>query len=192
MVPIWLKLNSLHPKMGFVPSLVEIKPLVFVKKILKYPQCIFVISLLSFLGNRRGFSLEQSWIPLTQGCFVPSLVEINPLVIVKKILKYRQCIFVISLLSFLGYGRGLSLEQTWIPLTQGCSVQSLVENTSVVLKKRINMLKNYNQTDGRIDGQSDGRQAIRKAHLSFNLKWARKEAQNSCISSAECSKIPFE
>ena len=31
------------------------------------------------------------------------------------------------------------------------------------------------QTDGRTDGQTDdGRQAIRKAHLSFQLRWAKK------------------
>ena len=52
------------------------------------------------------------WI-LTQGCFVPSLVEIGLVVLEKKIFKFCQCIFAISQLSPLGKGRGPSFEQTW-------------------------------------------------------------------------------
>ena len=44
-------------------------------------------------------------IPITQGCFLPSLVEIVPAVL-KKIFKVCQCIFAISLLSPLGKGHG--------------------------------------------------------------------------------------
>ena len=32
----------------------------------------------------RGPSFEQTWIPFTYGCFVPSLVEIGPVVLEKK------------------------------------------------------------------------------------------------------------
>ena len=35
------------------------------------------------------------WIPITKGYFMPSLVEIGP-VVLEKILKFRQCIFAIS------------------------------------------------------------------------------------------------
>ena len=42
-----------------------------------------------------GSSFERTWIPFTQGCFVLSLVEIGPLVLEKKILKFRQCIFAV-------------------------------------------------------------------------------------------------
>ena len=38
--------------------------------------------------------LEQ--IPITQGCFVPSSVEIGPAVLEKNIFKFRLCIFAIS------------------------------------------------------------------------------------------------
>ena len=34
----------------------------------------------------RGPSFEQTWIPFTQECFIPSLVEIGPAVLEKKIL----------------------------------------------------------------------------------------------------------
>ena len=40
-----------------------------------------------------GSSFEQTWIPFTQGCFVPSLVEIGPVLPEKKILKFRKCVF---------------------------------------------------------------------------------------------------
>ena len=43
-----------------------------------------------------GSSFEQTWIPFTQGCFVPRLVEIGPVVLEKKIFKFHQCIFTIS------------------------------------------------------------------------------------------------
>ena len=44
-----------------------------------------------------GHSFEQTWIPLTQGCIVPSLVEIGPEVLEKMIFKCCQCIFAIPL-----------------------------------------------------------------------------------------------
>ena len=50
-----------------------------------FRQCIFAILLLSPLWKGRGPSCEQSWIPFTQGCFVPSLVEIGSVVLEKKI-----------------------------------------------------------------------------------------------------------
>ena len=43
----------------------------------------FIISLLSSLGKGRGPSFEQTWISFTQGCFVPSLVEIGPVLLEK-------------------------------------------------------------------------------------------------------------
>ena len=41
-------------------------------------------------------AFEQTWIPFTQECFVPNLVDIGPAVLKKKILKFYQCIFAIS------------------------------------------------------------------------------------------------
>jgi hypothetical protein len=52
----------------------------FFKKI----QCIFTLSLLSPLGEGLFPSFEQTWIPSTQGWFVPSLVKIGPVVLEKK------------------------------------------------------------------------------------------------------------
>ena len=81
------------------PSSIEISPAVLEKKIFKFCQCIFTISLLFPIEKRWGPSFEQIWILITQGCIVPSLVEISPAVLEKKIFKLCQCIFTISLLS---------------------------------------------------------------------------------------------
>ena len=40
-----------------------------------------------------GSSFEQTWIPFTQGCFVPKLVEIGPVVLEKNILKFCKVYF---------------------------------------------------------------------------------------------------
>ena len=118
----------------FVPSFVEIGPVVLKKKIFEVRRCIFAISLLSPLGNGRGPSYEHTWIPITQECFVLSLVKIGPVILENTIFKVCQCIFPISFLSPLGKVRGPSIEQTWIPITQRCFVPSFVEIGPVVLK----------------------------------------------------------
>ena len=45
------------------------------------------------LKKNGGPSFEQTLIPLTQGCFIPSLVEIGEVVQEKKIFQFRLCIF---------------------------------------------------------------------------------------------------
>ena len=92
----------------------EIGPVVLEKKILKFLQCNFFLiispwkSIWPFIWTNLN--------PLhNQGCFEPSFVEIGPMVLEKKIFKFRQGIFPILLLSLLGKGCGPSFEQTWIP-----------------------------------------------------------------------------
>ena len=65
-------------------SLVEIGPLVLQMNIFLICQCIFTISQLSPLGKGLGPSFDQTRIPFTQVSFVPSLVEIGPVVLEKK------------------------------------------------------------------------------------------------------------
>ena len=62
--------------------------------------------------------------------------EIDPVVFVK-VFKACQCIFAIFLLSLLWNWRGPLFEQTWIPITQVCSVLSLVKISPVILEKTI-------------------------------------------------------
>ena len=56
----------------------------------------------------------------------------------------------------------------YIPSTQECFVPSFIEISSLILEKKSKMWKVYRRTDR----QADGRQAIRKAHFSFQLRWA--------------------
>ena len=59
----------------------------------------------------NGSSFKQTWTPFTQGCFVPSLVEIGP-VVPQEDFKLCQCIFCTSLLSPLG--KGMALQVNWL------------------------------------------------------------------------------
>ena len=68
---------------------------------------------------------------------MPSVIEIGPSVLEKKVIKLLQCIFVISLFSPLGKGRDPLFEKkTLIPFIQGSFVPSLVEIGHVVLEKK--------------------------------------------------------
>ena len=58
---------------------------------------------------------------------MPSLDEICPVVLEKKIFKCVYYNFTILLLSPLGEGCGSSFEQNRIPCTHGCYMPSLVE-----------------------------------------------------------------
>ena len=113
-------------------------------------------SLVIISSMKRVWPFINTWIPFTQGCYVPSLVE-NGHVVLENSFKFRWNIFVItsSLKSSL-----LLFEQIWIPLSQECFVLSLVEIGPLVLEKKMKMSKVYRQTDGQKD---DGRQAFRKA-----------------------------
>ena len=79
-----------------------------------------------------------------------------------------QCIFTISQLSTLWKRCGPSLEQIWISFTRGYFVPSLVAIGPVVLEKKMKIWKVYRQTD------RWWQQVIRKAYLSFQLRWAKK------------------
>ena len=118
--------------------------------------------------------MKLTWIPFTQGCFVPSLVEIGSVVLEKKIFEFRQCIFAISLLSPLGEGWGPSFEQTWICFTQGYFVPSLVEIGQVVLEKKMKMWKVYRQTDRQTDRRMDRRTDGRTDGQTTDDRWSEK------------------
>ena len=50
---------------------------------------IFTISQLSSLWKGLGLSFEQTWVPFTWECFVPSLVEIGTVVLEKKLKMWK-------------------------------------------------------------------------------------------------------
>ena len=81
-----------------------------------------------YLPLKKGGALHLNKVLVTQGCIVPSLIEIGPTVLEKKIFKFRQCIFAFCYYLPLEKGWGPSFEQTTcVPFTQGCFVSSLVE-----------------------------------------------------------------
>ena len=49
----------------------------------------FTTLLLSPIGKGWGPSFERTWIPFSQGCFVPSLVKIGPVFLEKKMKKWK-------------------------------------------------------------------------------------------------------
>ena len=112
---------------------------------------------------------------------MPSLVEICPVVLEKKIFKYFQYNLTFSLLSPLGKGRDPSLEETWIPPTQVCFVPSLVEIGPVVLEKRLKMWKVYRRTDTQMHEQTKDNMRSKKLTWAFSsgeLKELRIELCN--------------
>ena len=130
-------------------QLVETGPVVL-EKIFKSCLSIFAFRLLFHLG--KGPSYEQTGIPFTQDCFVPSLVETGLVILEsEKILKFCQCICLISLFSPIGIRFSHWFELTWIPITQEHFVPSLVEIDSVILEKKMNMWKVYRQMEKQID-----------------------------------------
>ena len=78
-----------------VSSLVEIGQGV-PEKILKFRQSIWLFRNYLPLENGVALHLNKLEFPFTQGCFVLSLVENDPVVLEKKIFKFRQCVFAIS------------------------------------------------------------------------------------------------
>ena len=60
-VLLLFKKQEIHVLHRFVPSLVEICPVVLEKTIFKFRQRIFIISLLSPFRNERGSSFEQTY-----------------------------------------------------------------------------------------------------------------------------------
>ena len=65
---------------------------------------------------------------------MPSLVEIGPLVLKKKTLKIHQCVLLFNNYLPLEKGGALHLNKLY-PFTKGYCVPSLVEISSLVLKK---------------------------------------------------------
>ena len=81
---IWIKLNSLHQsihcaKLGWKLAQWLLRR-IFLKMSMYFHNCTIISP-----WKRRGPSFEQTWIPITKKSFVPSLVEISPIVLEKKI-----------------------------------------------------------------------------------------------------------
>ena len=67
-----------------MPNLFETDPVFLEKKFFKISSMYFRYFVIISPWKGRGPTFEETWIPSTQGCFVPSLVEIGPVVLEKK------------------------------------------------------------------------------------------------------------
>ena len=109
---IWLKLSSS-----------------FKERIFNYFQYNFTISLLSPLWEGCGPSFEKSWIFSTQGCFVQSLVEIDVVVLNKKILKNFNIILLFCYYLPLEKGMAFHLNKLESPSSKDALCQVLMKLT---------------------------------------------------------------
>ena len=102
-------------------------------------------TIISFLITEWSLFIKPR-VPFTQECFVPSFDEIGPVVLERKIFKFRQYIFAISLLSPLGKGRFPTFERTRLPFTKGCFVLHWLKLACWFLRRRWKMWTVYRQT----------------------------------------------
>jgi hypothetical protein len=144
---------------------------VVLEKIFKWPHPIFVFLWLSPLWRGPGSIFEQFRIPFTQGWFILSLIEIGLLVLEKKIFLKNFSVFL-HFCYYLPLGKDIPLHlinlKSPLPKDDLCQVWSKLAQR---LWRRSRKCKSL-QTDGRTDRQ----QATRKAHLSFQLRWAKKKS----------------
>ena len=83
------------------------------------------------LVKKLGLQFKQTFIPITQGCFVQSLVEFGSVVLEKKSFKCWQCILNSHFLLLSSpwkkkrCGPFLYLK-TWLPFSQSCFMQSYI------------------------------------------------------------------
>jgi hypothetical protein len=137
--------------------------LVLEKKIFKWTHPIFAFLRLSPLWRGPGSLFELFRIPFTQGWSMPSLIEIGLLVLEKKIFKNFHCIFTLLWLSPLEEGQSPSFEEFRIPSPKNDLCQVWLK-----LAQRF-----WRRSQKYKSLQTDEQRAIRIAHLSFQLRWAK-------------------
>ena len=96
----------------------------------------FAISLLSPLGKGHGPSFEQIWIPITQGCFVPSMVKIGQVVLEKKIFKFINAFSQFHNYLPLEKGVALHLNKLEFPSPNDALCQVWLKNVALFSRGR--------------------------------------------------------
>ena len=164
----------------FVPSLVEMGSVVLEKKIflISSMYCHYFV-IISPWKRDRPF-IEKTWIHFTQGCFVPSLVEMVPVVLDKKICFNFVNVFslflnYLSLNMYMCEAFHLNKLESTSPKDALCQVLLILapwfwrrEDENVKSLQTGGRTTDGRQTDRQTD---DGRQVIRKAHLNFQVSW---------------------
>ena len=111
------KLEFLSPKDAFCKVWLKLVQWFWRRRFFfRFLQFIFSISWLSPPGKGQGPSFEQTWIPFTQECLVPSLVEIGIVVKEKKIFNFVNVFSLFCNYLSLEKGRALHLNKLKSPL----------------------------------------------------------------------------
>ena len=109
----------------FVTILVGIGRIVLEEKLFRFLPCILAISLLFSLPKSLDPSIELTWIPFLEGCFMARLVKIG--LVVRRKWFSRQCIFAIPLFTPFGNDRGPYLNKFVSPLPRHALCQDWLE-----------------------------------------------------------------
>ena len=119
---------------------------------------IFIILLLSSLEEGCGPLFIKIWIPSTQGCFVPNLVEIGPVVLKREFLNIFNIILLFCFYPLSEKGFALHLNKPESPPTKDVLCQvNLVEIGPVVLEKKLFKNFQYNFTFWQLSPLGEGR-----------------------------------
>ena len=143
------------------------------RRFLKFCQCN-LISLLSALGKRHGPSFEQTWILVIKECFVPSLFEIAPVVLEKKIKTWR-------ISNDIDNDDNNDVQQT--SFDQKSSLEQLPKGQKVFTnaKSKTMHIKTYKRSKGHIGH-------MRKPRISFlKIAWSSFKKKLNHLYSRGCS-----
>ena len=157
---LWAR-NPLTEFYDFITTIYSTYVTVYLGGVVNIKTLICRKKIISFLITEWSLFVKP-WVPFIKGCFVSSLVEIDQVVLEETIFKFCQFIFAISLLSPLRTGR--------CPLPKDVLFQIWLKKAQWFLRRRWKCEK---FADGRKATQTDDeRHVIRKAYLSFQLRWA--------------------
>ena len=171
------KLESLSPKDALWQVWLKLAQWFWRRRFLNFVNVFCTISLFSPVGKGRGHSFEETWIPFTQGYFVQSLE------------KLAQWFWRKEFFNFINV---FSLFHNYLPWKK---VGSFIWKNLNLLHPRMlcakfgwNWLSRSGEEDENVkslqkDGQTN-RQTIRKAHLSFQLRWAKN--LTGCFTGLHC------
>ena len=125
-----------------------------------YIQSHFTISILYPLGEGCSPPFQQNWIN-TQECFLPSLVETDPVVLKRKIFKVFDIILILLLLFPLGKGWGPSFEKKKKKKHESTTPKDALCHVSL----KLTQLKMW-----KVDRQTDRQTTVK--NWSAKLTWA--------------------
>ena len=126
----------------------------------------------NYLPLEKGVPLHlNTWIPFTQGCFVPSMVEIGPLVLKRRFLKFVNVFSLYCNYLPLEEGKVLQLKNLESHSPKDTLCQVLLKLVKWFWRRRRRKCEKFTTTTTKTDNKQI---VMKKAHLSLWLRWANK------------------